>query len=185
MLNIPVLLGTGHEGSKSHHAAEFVRDQLIAAGVSSELHRAGELSPGVTYGPKQWHPKVELWRNIMAKADGLVIVSPEYNHGYPGELKLVLDCAFEEYRHKPVAICGTSIGVFGGSRMVEQLRQVVIEFSMVPLQHAMYFSKVQDAFDDLAKPTSPDMEKRFEPLCKELLWYAEVLKAPREAKRSA
>lgn len=61
----------------------------------------------------------------MTRADGLVIVSPEYNHGYPGEMKLMLDQLYKEYNRKPVGICGVSSGALGGARMVEQLRLIL------------------------------------------------------------
>ena len=79
----------------------------------------------------------------MLAADGLIVVSPEYNHGYPGPLKEVLDSLYEEYEHKPIGICGAGGGL-GGSRAVEQLRLVAIELKLVPIREALYFPMVWD-----------------------------------------
>jgi NAD(P)H-dependent FMN reductase len=126
-------------------------------------------------------PRSEPWQEAMLRADGLVIVTPEYNHGYPGELKIVLDSLYGEYVHKPVAICGVSMGPFGGVRVVEQLRQVVIELSMVPLRNAMYFSGARQAFGEDGQPLDAALVTRLQPMFDELLWYARALKQAREA----
>src|SRR2546423_13491927 len=52
------------------------------------------------------------------RCDGIIIVAPEYNHGYPGLLKHALDMNLKEYIHKAVGICGVSAGTFGGARGV-------------------------------------------------------------------
>ena len=60
----------------------------------------------------------------VARADALVLVVPEYNHGYPGLLKHVLDTNLKEYIHKAVGICGVSAGGFGGARAIQNLLPV-------------------------------------------------------------
>ena len=67
------------------------------------------------------------------RADGLVIVAPEYNHGYPGILKHALDTNLKEYIHKPVGLCGVSAGGFGGTRVIESLLPVMRELGMVTI----------------------------------------------------
>lgn len=119
------------------------------------------------------------WKKIMADADALVIVAPEYNHGYPGPLKEMLDSLYEEYNYKPVGICGAS-GFLGGGRMVEQLRQVVIELKMAPIREAVYIPMVWDAFNTDGTPKDPNVVTRMEPFFKELFWWAEVLKEGRK-----
>src|SRR4029078_8234930 len=59
------------------------------------------------------------WRDAIKQADGLVIVTPEYNHGYPGSLKAVLDLLLQEYIHKAVAFVGVSSHNWGGTRVIE------------------------------------------------------------------
>ena len=124
-------------------------------------------------------PLVGKYRAIIARADGLVVVTPEYNHGYPGELKMMLDMAYEEYAAKPVSFCGTGGGM-GGVRSVEQLRAVAIELKMVPLPHAVYFSKIKDAFDAGGRIADTGYHERVQKLIEEIVWYARALKRARE-----
>ncbi len=68
------------------------------------------------------------WSKLIDGFDGFVIVTPEYNHGYPASLKNALDFLYKEWLDKPVAF--VSYGVTGGFRAVEQLRQVVVNLGM-------------------------------------------------------
>jgi NAD(P)H-dependent FMN reductase len=108
---IPIILGTARVGRQSEKAAKFMLQEMVKAGVESELidvrdHR-------ITATDKKL-PESEALAKIIIKADALIVVSPEYNHGYPGELKMMLDMLYDEYFHKPVGFCGVSIGIFGG-----------------------------------------------------------------------
>lgn len=111
--------------------------------------------------------------------DGLIIVTSEYNHGYPGELKMILDMAYEEYEHKPVALCGTGGGM-GGVRAVEQLRNVLIELKATSILEAVYFSNIGNLFDAEGKITDPVYHERVQKLLDEIMWYAKALKRARE-----
>src|SRR5437773_4164651 len=87
-----------------------------------------------------------LAETIM-RADGLIIVAPEYNHGYPGMLKHALDSNLKEYIHKPVGLCGVSAGGFGGTRVVESLLPVMRELGLVTIFWDVNVSSVGKAFD--------------------------------------
>jgi hypothetical protein len=67
------------------------------------------------------------------RADALVIVAPEYNHGYPGLLKHVLDTNLKEYIHKAAGIVGVSAGIFGGARAIQNLIPVLRELGLVTI----------------------------------------------------
>lgn len=175
-MKIPVLYGSVREGRKSEAVAKFIHAELSKTGVESEYvtpEKYQDMEP-----LERKHP--EPWKSIMEQADGLIIVSPEYNHGYPGSLKEMLDSLYEEYAHKPVGIVGAA-GFLGGGRMVEQLRQVVIELKMVPIREAGYFPMVWELQDEKGELKNPEQYlPRLEPFFKELFWYAEVLKEGRE-----
>src|SRR5205814_10618622 len=74
--------------------------------------------------------KDPAFSDLVTRADGLILVVPEYNHGYPGLLKHALDMNLEEYIHKAVGICGVSAGPFGGARVIEALLPVVRELGL-------------------------------------------------------
>jgi len=178
--NIPIILGTARKGRQSEKAANFVLGEAIKYGFESELIDVRDYliratdNMGSSNGAKKLSQKI-------ASADGLIIVSPEYNHGYPGELKLMLDMLYEEYQHKPLGICGISAGALGGARMVEQLRLVGVELRMAPIRGALYFREAQNLFDDNGK--MKDISAYAEPVkafFDELSWYAGALKNERE-----
>jgi len=66
-------------------------------------------------------------------SDALIIISPEYNHGYPGELKMLLDLAPRKlYEGKYVGLVGVSSGSLGGARRIQQLMLVIIGLRAIP-----------------------------------------------------
>ncbi|MFA5184982.1 MAG: NAD(P)H-dependent oxidoreductase [Patescibacteria group bacterium] len=175
-MKIPVLYGTFREGRKSEAVAKFIHAELVKRGIESEYVTPENYLKGKPLEKKFPEP----WKTIMSEADGLVIVSPEYNHGYPGALKEMLDSLYEEYNFKPVGIVGAA-GFLGGGRMVEQLRQVVIELKMVNIREALYFPMVWELNDEKGELKNPEQYlPRLEPFFKELFWYAEVLKEGKE-----
>jgi NAD(P)H-dependent FMN reductase len=87
----------------------------------------------------------ELGRRI-ADADAVIIVTPEYNHGYPAALKFVIDSVYSGWKAKPVAFISYG-GISGGLRAVEQLRQVFAELHAVTVRETVSFSNVRAKFD--------------------------------------
>jgi NAD(P)H-dependent FMN reductase len=143
---IPVLLGTARPGRMSEAVAHAMVDLLQRRGTDTDLIDVADYpmsATGVTDGAD-----VDRYRELITAADGLVIVAPEYNHSFPGELKLLLDTDFAAYRHLPVGFVSVSAGMMGGARMVEQLRLVALALGMVPVSPAVHVSKVREAIDD-------------------------------------
>ncbi len=160
---IPVILGTARVGRRSENAAKYLLDEVKNSGFETELIDVKDYLIGCTDSSGQ-SPEAKKLSEIIKRSDALIIVSPEYNHGYPGELKIMLDMLYKEYSGKPVGICGTSIGPFGGVRVVEQLRQVAIEFSMLPCREALCFGNIGTLFGADGKITDPgytDRVKKF------------------------
>lgn len=184
---IPVLLGTGRIDRLSEHAAKFVVSEVGKnEKIETKLIDVKEYGYTVTVPPWGTGGADETptpWKEIMARADGLIIVTPEYNHGYPGELKMLLDSLYDEYEKKPVLLCGVSGGGLGGARMVEHIKPVLIELKMVPMRSALYFSNVKKLFNTEGtmqeKSQEEVYEKQVSDALTELLWYAETLKKGR------
>jgi NAD(P)H-dependent FMN reductase len=108
-LFIPVILGTTRQGRMSAHAAQLLARELgKLPSVDTELIDIAELP--LTTRDAGEPTKDADFSAKMNKADALVIVSPEYNHGYSGLLKHVLDSCLKEYIHKAVGIVGVSAG---------------------------------------------------------------------------
>lgn len=162
---IPVILGTAREGRRSEAAAGYVVAVTRKAGFETELLDVRETGIRAT---GEDFPEKERISGILQRADALIIVAPEYNHGYPGELKLFLDSFSSEYAGKPVGICGVSAGGLGGVRAVEQLRLVAIELNMIPSHQAVYFSNAANLFDEQGAVTNPSYDARVRALLEEI-----------------
>ncbi|HEY3124367.1 MAG TPA: NAD(P)H-dependent oxidoreductase, partial [Thermoanaerobaculia bacterium] len=131
-LFLPVILGTPRQGRRSEHVARFVVSQLeTMPDVETVLIDLRTTTfPTSDEGEALKDP---VFSATMNRMDGLVIVVPEYNHGYPGMLKHALDTNLKEYIHKPVGLCGVSAGPWGGTRAVENLLPVLRELGLVTI----------------------------------------------------
>jgi NAD(P)H-dependent FMN reductase len=176
---IPIILGTARLGRQSEKAAKFMLERALEVGFESELIDVRDYRIQATDNTEKSLQAQRLAEKAKI-ADGFIIVSPEYNHGYPGELKMLLDMLFAQFAHKPVGICGVSSGPWGGARMVEQLRLVCIAFHMVPICEAVYFPKVQELFSEDGSIKGRSQYNQAQRLLSELIWYAEALKIGRE-----
>src|SRR5262249_5915164 len=116
----------------------------------------------------------------MNRADALVIVSPEYNHGYSGLLKHALDSCLKEYIHKAVGICGVSAGQFGGTRVIESLLPVMRELGLVTIFGDVNFWKIGSLFDEGGQILDENFNRRVDGFLNELIWMAKVLRHGRE-----
>jgi NAD(P)H-dependent FMN reductase len=176
---IPVILATARLGRQSEKAARFMLQKAQEAGLESEIIDVRDFR--ITATDNTETSTQAQWLAVkIRRADGFLIVSPEYNHGYPGELKMMLDMLFSDYARKPVGICGVSSGPWGGARMVEQLRQVCLAFHMVPASQAVYFPKVQELFNEDGSIKGQSQHRQAERLFEELIWYAKALKEARQ-----
>ncbi len=173
---IPVILGTVRKGRASEKVAAFVSAQIKARGFETEIIDPRAYLWGAETVPAWVDDKrITPWQKKAEQASGYVIVIPEYNHGYPGELKLLLDAAYKQYAHKPVALCGVSSGGLGGARVVEHIKPVLVELSMIPLKNAGYFSHAGELFDEEGKPKDPALADRLEAMFEELAYYVNTL----------
>lgn len=177
---IPIILGTAREGRESEKVARFMLERAVEFGLESEILDVRDYRLPATDNTKTSDAAARLKERVL-RADGIVIVSPEYNHGYPGELKMMLDMLYEEYFGKPVGICGVSSGVFGGARMIEHLVATCVRFHMLPTGEVLYFPKVQDLFDENGAIKKEAYHRRAKKFFDVLAEYAERLGEGRDA----
>jgi NAD(P)H-dependent FMN reductase len=159
----------------SEHAARLLTAELERRpGVKTELIDVCTLPiPADNAGEAVKDP---AFSERMNRADGLVIVAPEYNHGYPGLLKHVLDTNLKEYIHKAAGIVGVSTGVFGGARMIQNLIPVLRELGLVTIFWDVNFTTVQSRFDESGMLLDESFLPRIEKFLDELVWMAETLR---------
>jgi len=178
-LNIPVLLGTTRKGRLSAHAARFILEQLQKRDeVSSELIDIAQLPLPVDDAGESI--KDPAFAAKMNAADALVIVSPEYNHSFPGLLKHVLDSCLKEYIHKAVGIVGVSAGPFGGVRMIQDLLPVLRELGLVTIFWDVNFGNAGSVFDTDGRLRDEAFVPRAAKFLAELIWMARTLRYGRQ-----
>jgi NAD(P)H-dependent FMN reductase len=120
---------------------------------------------------------------LIVPADGVVVVSAEYNHSIPPALSNLLDHFLEEWFWKPAAIVCYSAGAFGGVRAAMQLRMMLAELGMVSIPSLFPVPMVQRAFAEDGTPMDPQTRARAKKFLDELEWYAEALRTHRNRPR--
>ena len=180
-LLLPVLLGTNRKKRNSVMPARWLLGEMQKRPeIQTRLFDASEFAlPHDAYGQEIKHLFPE-WRDTIIQADGLVIVTPEYNHGYPGVLKAVLDLLLKEYIHKAVAFVGVSAGPWGGTRVIEALVQTARELGLAVTFTDLNFPFVQNTFDAEGKLLDQAFEQRAKDFLDELVWMSRALKWGRE-----
>jgi NAD(P)H-dependent FMN reductase len=124
-------------------------------------------------------PGAYEWSRRVATADAFVVVSGEYNHGYPAPLKNAFDLLFDEWARKPVGFVGYG-GTSGGVRAVEQLRQVAVELDMVAVRHQVSIPRIWTAVGEDGTLIDPPVEDAHA-LLDDIAWWATALHQARIA----
>jgi NAD(P)H-dependent FMN reductase len=194
-MRIAIIQGSTRQGRFSDKPTTWVTAELTArADVNvdvidlreHELPFFDQAPPAYTLRNYPTEDVATLARRID-RADGFVILTPEYNHGYSAVLKNAMDHTFVEWRRKPIAFVGW--GNVGGARAIEQLREVSVEFEMAPLRHAVHIlpdlmrpAMNAEVFDPVVfEPLKP----RLDLLIDDLLWWAAALAKARAGATTA
>jgi NAD(P)H-dependent FMN reductase len=119
----------------------------------------------------------QRWASKIASADGYLLISPEYNHGYSPALKSALDYLYAEWARKPVSF--VSYGGVNGARSIEQMRQVVVELQMAPLREALHIPGVWGKQADGRFNGDERDEKQLNKVLDQLLWWGNALRDAR------
>ena len=178
-LFIPIILGTARQGRQSESVARFVFEHTKKrADVETELIDVRKLSMRLDDAGEQM--KDAAFSATIDRCDAIILIVPEYNHGYPGLLKHALDMNLKEYIHKAVGICGVSAGPFGGTRAIEGLLPVMRELGLVTIFEDVNFGNVRNIFDEQGKLLDQAYVRRVDKFLNELTWMARVLRHGRE-----
>jgi NAD(P)H-dependent FMN reductase len=180
-LFLPILLGTNRKGRQSEHVAEWLFGKMKEReDIETKLFDVRDFDlPHDDYG-QALKDNFPDWRDAIIRADGLVIVTPEYNHGYPGILKSVLDLLLKEYIRKAVGLVGVSASPWGGTRVVEACVPMVRELGLAVTFADLNFPQVQNKFDENGKLLDEAYEKHAAGFLDELVWMSRALVWGRE-----
>ena len=176
-LFLPLLLGTNRMGRESEDVAKWVYNKMMErSDIETRFFDVASFRlPLDDYGTALAE-EFSDWREAILDADGLVIVTPEYNHGYPGVLKSVLDLLLKEYIHKAVGFVGVSAGPWGGSRVIEAMVPMVRELGLSPTFTDLNFPNVNKKFDENGDLIDPAFNARADAFLDELVWLASTLR---------
>lgn len=178
-LSIPVILGTSRKGRMSAHAARWMTSYIEQRqGIDTRLLDVADMNLPVDDAGESI--KDAAISEVLMKADALVLVSPEYNHGFPGLLKHMLDAYLKEYIHKAVGVVGVSAGIFGGARGIQDLLPVLRELGLVTIFWDVNIGNVGQVFDADGRLLDPAVARRTGKFLDELVWMAKTLRYGRE-----
>ncbi len=136
-------------------------------------------TPLPTTLPSPAPPEVVAYTKRLDGADAFVVVTPEYNHSFPGPLKTAIDSAHREWAAKPVAMVSYG-GVSGGLRAVEQLRLVFADLHAVTIRNTVSFPLAHRQFDAEGRPRDPEaVAHGATALLDQLTWWARALRDAR------
>jgi len=113
----------------------------------------------------------------IKSADGVIIITPEYNGGYPASLKNVIDLLTDEWRRKPVVFVTVSNGNFAGSQVITSIQFALWKLGAMTVPATLRLPNIESSFDETGSPADKtETDKRASTLVKELLWYIEAKK---------
>jgi NAD(P)H-dependent FMN reductase len=120
-------------------------------------------------------PAAQKFAGKIREADGIIIIAPEYNGGYPASLKNVIDLMYDEWYRKPLAISTVSGGPFGGSQVITSLLFVLWKMKAWVVPSMFPVPNVEVTFNEKGIPANkPETEKRVNTFLKDLLWCIEA-----------
>lgn len=171
-----VVEGTVREGRKSIHAARYITNIL------DEDHDAELFDPAQReipfLGNRRYKDEgetpaaVEEFGTKVEEADCLVIVTPEYNHSYPGSLKNLLDYMYPEYDDKPFSYITVSAGGFGGVRALEDIQSLTLALGGIP-GPSLPVSRAGEVFSEEGELIDSEYEQRFRDFADKAVEHAE------------
>jgi len=167
-IRLGLIYGSTREGRFCDTVAQWVTAQI----VSDERFSVEIVDPARMHGERPLKAQI-------GEADAFVVVTPEYNHGYPAPLKAPIDSVGAEWHAKPVAFVSYG-GISGGLRAVEQLRQVFAELHAVTVRDTVSFASAWEQFDATGGIVAPDRPRRSTAtMLGRLYWWAVALRVAR------
>jgi NAD(P)H-dependent FMN reductase len=178
-LNLAVIVGSTRDGRLgSTVAGWFVAQCASRSDLTLDLIELADADLPAVF-PRQPDPAVRAYAERIGRADAIVVVTPEYNHGYPASLKQAIDIAHSEWQAKPVGFVSYG-GISGGLRAVEQLRQVFAELHAVTIRDTVSFHDAWHRFHPSGEPTEPDgCSLAAVRMLDQLTWWASALRTAR------
>ncbi|MEO7586402.1 MAG: NAD(P)H-dependent oxidoreductase [Arachnia sp.] len=186
-----VVIGSTRPGRVGAPVAEwFVEIARAHGGFDVEVIDLAEVALPMLEEPN--HPRLRQyvhqytkdWGATVERADAFVIVTPEYNYGYPASVKNALDHVYNEWAYAPVGFVSYG-GIGAGTRSVQQLKQVVTTLRMVPVFESVNIPFVGTLVQDGKLSASDGMATAARDMLTELQRVESALHALRRSSVSA
>jgi NAD(P)H-dependent FMN reductase len=180
MQHIAILSASVRIGRNSHRVALFLKRLIEEKNLATaEIIDLNEYQFPIfnerLMFQKKPSPDLLDYSKRIKEADGVLIVTPEYNGGYPASLKNAIDVLYPEWQKKPVAISTCSDGDFGGNQMITSIQFVLWKMHALTVPAMFPNPNVHKAYDEQGNPVDkPGTEKRALSFLKELLWVIEA-----------
>ncbi|MFA6276430.1 MAG: NAD(P)H-dependent oxidoreductase [Pedobacter sp.] len=113
--------------------------------------------------------------NEVTKADGIILVTPEYNGGYPASLKNAIDLLYAEWKRKPIAIASVSAGAFAGAQVLTSLQFSLWKIGALTIPAMFPVGTVEKTFDENGIPSDvAGTDKRAAVFINELMYWVDA-----------
>ncbi|TKB96490.1 NADPH-dependent FMN reductase [Pedobacter cryotolerans] len=111
----------------------------------------------------------------IKNADGIIVVTPEYNGGYPASLKNVIDLLYAEWKRKPIGIATVSAGAFAGSQVITSLQFTLWKIGALVVPAMFPVAMIDKTFDENGNPSDKEAtDKKAKSFVAELIWWIEA-----------
>ncbi|RZK58713.1 MAG: NAD(P)H-dependent oxidoreductase [Pedobacter sp.] len=111
----------------------------------------------------------------VTNSDGIILVTPEYNGGYPASLKNAIDLLYAEWKRKPIAIATVSAGAFAGTQVITSLQFSLWKIGALTVPAMFPVATIEKTFDENGKPSDVEAtNKRASVFVNELIWWIEA-----------
>ena len=170
-----IIVGSVRPGRIGLSIARWVQERAEAAGLDVDFADLAEINlpfldepsvPELNLPQEKDHSRA--WSERVKKASSVILISPEYNHGYSPALKNALDYLFFEWQRKHVAIVSYG-GLSGGTRAASALESVLAFLGMIrTLENAALPHAGQRVVDGRFEANERD-EKQLAPVLAELV----------------
>jgi NAD(P)H-dependent FMN reductase len=180
MPHIEIISGSVRTGRNSHRVAlyfkKFVEENKLATCNILDLKEYNfPIFDERLRFQKNPSPQTIEFAEKIKKSDGVIIVTPEYNGGYPASVKNVTDLLYDEWHRKPIGIATVSAGDFAGTQVITSLQFSLWKIRAWVVPAMFPVPKVQDSYDAEGNPKDKaGVDKRANIFISELLWCMEA-----------
>ena len=182
MPKIAIISPSVRKGRNSHRVALYFRNLINETGLGK-----AEILDLLEYNFPLFNERLKYlesptremigFSEKIKSADGVIIITPEYNGGYPASLKNAIDLLTDEWRRKPVVFVTVSNGNFAGTQVITSIQFALWKLGAMTVPATLRLPNIESTFDEAGIPADKtEINKRASALVNELLWYVEAKK---------